>query len=338
MQLILLVFLSLAAGAARESEQPGASTMPTRDESRKLAEELQERLHAGDLRGVNQLLDTAAMVERVIDSSEVPFRTLESSIEGLIVSLQASAWFGREVIEALELGGDYRLLRVFEKDGERRALYRLLTSDGGLNYHEMVLARRGPAGPAKVLDVYVYLTGERLSQSYRRAFQVAAARREASRYDRLDATANGGGLIDASSILLRTSITPNVYEVQLRPAEGPVLFERHESAHEALDEIDARVGGDPYLHVQRARLFLLQENFEEARRSASRAVTEEPLLEPGYWTLATIGLETKNWGLLVEAFEGLEKSLAVEIRELADAPEYREFLESPQYKAWQARR
>lgn len=50
------------------------------------------------------------------------------------------------MIEALELGGDYRLLHVFEKDGERRTLYRLLTSDGGLNYHEMVLEYRGQAG------------------------------------------------------------------------------------------------------------------------------------------------------------------------------------------------
>ena len=322
MQLILLVLLSLAAEAARDSEQQCASTMPTRAESRKLAEELEKRLRAGDLRGVNQLLDTGAMVERVIDNSEVPLGALESSIEDLIISLQASAWFGREVIEALELGGDYRLLHVFEKDGERRALYRLLTSDGGLNYHEMVLEYRGPGGPAKVLDVYVYLTGERLAQSYRRAFQVAAARREASLYDRLDATANGGDLIDASSMLVRTSIRPKGYDMSQ-------LFERNESAHEALNELDARVGGDPYLHVQRARLFLLQNNFEEARRSANRAVTEKPNLEPGYWTLATIGLETKNWALLVEAFEGLEKSLAVEIPELDDAPEYREFLESP---------
>ncbi len=64
--------------------------MPTRAESRKLAEELEKRLRAGDLRGVNQLLDTGAMVERVIDNSEVRLGALESSIADLIISLQAA--------------------------------------------------------------------------------------------------------------------------------------------------------------------------------------------------------------------------------------------------------
>jgi hypothetical protein len=344
--------------------------VPTEEEALALAHDLEETLHAGDLIAANRLLDTGALVERVVAGLHAPQERLESFVDGLIVTLQEHAWFGAEVVEALERGGDYRLLRTFIADGERRVVYRLLTADGGLNYHEMVLERRGLAGPVRVADVYVYLTGERLSESYRRSFlgkdvgddvasRVAEINglihnerfREAyARFAELpDSLQN-----DKTMLIKRLMITqdlddelyvdaiesfrrlyPDEPALDLISLDGFVLRKQYRSALEVLDRLDARVGGDPYLDVQRAGLFLLQDDYDEAVRYAQSAVAADPFLQPGYWTLASIALETKDWDLLVRALDGLEDNFAVELRDLEEVPEYLEFLDSPEYEDWE---
>ena len=360
---------------------------PTDRESREIAEHLKECLYAGDLDSLEMLLDTDALLERARGSSSTAASILV--LEELEELLRARAWFGVEVAAAIEAGGDYGLLRTIEKRGEQRALFRLLTSDGGLNYHEMVLERRGLAGPVRVVDVYVHLTGELLSESYRRTFRVASQGLEDSLFERLmrnesshsdhrgeilrlndliregrhqEALELWDGLpvsmaSEKSMLIKRLAITqelgdaeyvatirkiwslfPDDPALDLISLDAFILERRYGLAFEVLDRLDLAVGGDPYLDVQRAGLYLLQRNYEEAKRYASRAITREPYLEPAYWTIASVALDTMGWGLLVRVFRGLEHDLALQVRDLTSVPEYHEFTLSPQYRSWRAAR
>ena len=65
-------------------------------------------------------------------------------------------------------------------------------------------------------------------------------------------------------------------------------------AFEGLDRLDLAVGGDPHLDVQQAGI---------------------------YWTMASVTLDTKDWGLLVSVFRGLERDLTFQVRDLTSVPE-----------------
>ena len=130
---------------------------------------------------------------------------------------------------------------------------------------------------------------------------------------------------------------PDDPALDLISLDAYVLSGDYERAMAVLDRLDRRVCGDPYLNVQRAGIHLLERRYERATELARRAVSSDPHLEPGYWTLATIALDTKNWSLLVEALDGLEDNLAVELDDLAAMPEYREFVDSEEYEVWEKR-
>lgn len=59
--------------------------------------------------------------------------------------------------------GEYTLLRTFVKDGKHHALYRLYAKNGGMNYHDYELDEKD--GKVVINDLYVYATGQTLSES-----------------------------------------------------------------------------------------------------------------------------------------------------------------------------
>ncbi|HSN93098.1 MAG TPA: hypothetical protein VLS93_17840 [Anaeromyxobacteraceae bacterium] len=76
-----------------------------------------------------------------------------------------------------------RLLRVRPEKGEGRALFRVLGSSG-VNYLDLYLQRAG-SGKVRVVDCYVFISGETLSQTMRRMYLLAASEADMSLLDRL---------------------------------------------------------------------------------------------------------------------------------------------------------
>jgi predicted Zn-dependent protease len=62
-------------------------------------------------------------------------------------------------------GGSYRLLRIGTKDGHKTIVMRM-AGTSGINYHEYLLANEG--GQARAVDLYIYLSAERISETLRR--------------------------------------------------------------------------------------------------------------------------------------------------------------------------
>jgi len=82
-----------------------------------------------------------------------------------------------EILGAVQRGGDFTFVRMIQKNDELRPLFRLtLPQSGGMNYHELVISVDANKQP-RIADIYVYLSGELLSQSIRRLVlpSVAAA-------------------------------------------------------------------------------------------------------------------------------------------------------------------
>ena len=83
---------------------------------------------------------------------------------------------GQKIVEWVKEGAQYKFLRAHVEDGQQRLLFRLAVPDAvDFNYHDVVLSRR-PDGKVRASDVYIFNTGEMLSQTTRRAFIMSTLR------------------------------------------------------------------------------------------------------------------------------------------------------------------
>jgi hypothetical protein len=88
-------------------------------------------------------------------------------------SVRTPDQLGTGIASLTKQGASYRFLRIRSVGGQKRALFRLVMTNGAFNYHELLLGERG--GKVRVDDLYVALSGEWISQSLRRAWQLGEA-------------------------------------------------------------------------------------------------------------------------------------------------------------------
>jgi tetratricopeptide (TPR) repeat protein len=173
--LLLTIMLILSAACNRGPDLPdaGAPAPPvknqgapvTEGDARQFAAQLSRALTAGDMAEVDRLLHLMDLVERLAGDLGLPAAAQGEFLKGARTSLQRGG-FAQQIRKATADGGSYELLRVHPVNGQGRALFRMVTTDGSINYHDYTLARF-PNGVG-MEDVYVYASGELLSQTVRR--------------------------------------------------------------------------------------------------------------------------------------------------------------------------
>lgn len=139
----------------------------SRPDVESLAEKIQTAVAEADASSFRSLVDHEALIDRVFAGLDVgdEFRTgyrrgLEN--QGGIRTLID------QIIAVAQNGGSYELVRYVEDGDEIRPLFRLSMGIGeGLNYHELRFSRDKGQQP-KLADIFVYLSGEYLSQTLRR--------------------------------------------------------------------------------------------------------------------------------------------------------------------------
>lgn len=131
---------------------------------------------------------------------------------------------------------------------------------------------------------------------------------------------------------------PDDLSRELAAIDGYAALGDFTAALEAVNRLDAGIGGDPYLHVLRAGILYQAGRLDEAAASARRAIDEDPTLEDAYWQLTTISLDRSDFDATVEMLSLLEERLKVGIADLTTIPQYAEFVKSPQYARWKRSR
>ncbi|NMO14282.1 hypothetical protein HPC49_16995 [Pyxidicoccus fallax] len=130
---------------------------------------------------------------------------------------------------------------------------------------------------------------------------------------------------------------PNDPSVELVSFDGYLLRKDHAGAIRAMDKLDRRVR-DPYLSVLRGNVMLDKGDTAEARRHYVAAITAEPTLLVGHWSLAGLALQEKQYKELGERLDAIEATGLVQLNDVATVPEYAGFVKSPEYKVWKKRR
>lgn len=152
---VLLVTLSLLLSV----ESARAET------AKAFAQRIASSMQSGDGTVLDRAIDVDAILERTyrgLDASEAGRRDFGTGVKKTFS-------FGSAIAKEIESTGSYELLRVRPVQGKQRALFRLI-SPGGVNYHDMELAPARDGKGQRVVDVFIFLSGEWLSETLRRGF------------------------------------------------------------------------------------------------------------------------------------------------------------------------
>jgi len=144
---------------------------PTDEECRTFAKQIERAVQDKNRASYAALFDVDTMLVRatVGFGSDRKVRQVRAGfISGVKSSMTGRQGFVGTIIRVSH-GGSYKFLRIRKVGGKKRVQFRLLSKEGGLNYHELVIERR-PNGTVKAVDIYIAVTGELLSQIFRNAF------------------------------------------------------------------------------------------------------------------------------------------------------------------------
>jgi hypothetical protein len=155
-----------------------AGSPPTEAEAKEFADRMTQAAQARDAAAIDQLVREEDLFERVISDLGLSTRQRQSALKGMTNALP-QAGVSQQILRSTKGGGSYKLLRIRAVDGRLRPLFRLIGSDGGLNYHEYILGRHKD-GKVVAEDVYIYLSGEQFSQTMRRVIIPAVATHQAA--------------------------------------------------------------------------------------------------------------------------------------------------------------
>lgn len=369
-----------------DATEPAAQDTLSDEELQEFADSFEVAMYAQNFEQVNALIDWQAIVDSATDglgdSPELQ-QARRDFAAGFISSVTKETGFAGAIVQAIKDGGSYDFLRSLNVDKSQRVLFRLLLENGGVNYHEFLVARTAD-GTVRAVDYYTAAQGELVTEMIRRNFLPEAnlAKEDEANLAETDkAHITGGPLMlrminyfhqgeyskalktyDAMpDVLQREKVVllpriaaaqqlggdeyraaladlqkfhPNDRCVDLLSIDAHLFNEDYDQALACIDKVDKSVGGDPYLHVLRAGVYVNQKKYDKANEAAEKAVAEEPQLISAYWTLINIALTEKKFDRVVELLNTIEREFTIEFADLTTIEDYAEFVKSPEYKAW----
>lgn len=176
----MLLGMMLVGCSKKQPSQPTSASkattlaVPTDEECRQFAESLEKAIAVGDGAVMNAMINWEVILEEATDGLDFPDKIWADLRKGFLDETQRSTGIAFQIADSAANGGSYHFLRLCTKADQKRAVFRLLTSESGVNYHELVLGRL-PDGEVRIVDIYVYMAGEPFSTTIRRNFVPVAA-------------------------------------------------------------------------------------------------------------------------------------------------------------------
>jgi hypothetical protein len=161
-RLISISLLALSLVTASVVLSAGSARAET---AQVFAQRIATAVQSGQGAALDDAIDVDAILERAyrgLDASDASKREFAAGVK-------KSFGFGGLISKEIEQSGSYELLRVRKVKGKQRALFRLI-SPSGVNYHDMELEPTRNGKSQRVVDIFIFLSGEWLSETMRRAF------------------------------------------------------------------------------------------------------------------------------------------------------------------------
>jgi tetratricopeptide (TPR) repeat protein len=369
--------------ANKSPANQSATAQLSEDECVQFARAMVACIKQRDLKAFDRLIDWNSILNKATESLGFPPQHRAGFHRGVMDSVTSDKGFAAQIASHAAAGGSYKFLRVRERGGQPSVLFRMV-SDAGLNYHEWLLAKSGTNVLAS--DIYIYISGELLSETFRRSALPFAKEASKSFIERLtvaeseyvknidqlatmveqvqqgrnaEALATYARLPEVlrrekGTLLMRYQAAAKTSEAEILQVvedfrgyypddvcldfllvDYHVLRKEHDKALEAIDRLDASVGGDAHLNLLRAESVYQQGDAAKAFELVRKANAADPDAIDPYWTLLGLAILEKDHDKTLACLERLESRFGVDMGGVQQAPQYADFIASPQGQKWQ---
>ncbi|MEZ4403048.1 MAG: hypothetical protein R3B06_23700 [Kofleriaceae bacterium] len=370
---VVVVLVALVVGGCRKADVP--SPDPLRPITAAQAEDIAQRFIAAaqpcDPVKLRALVDVEQLARRALVVSTLSGDAKHDVLRGMRERLDG----GGGLCEGFAPETAWELLRVREVDGHLRPVLRG-RAQGGINYFELIASPSRRDGAVRLVDYYIFLSGERLSETLGhlvdQAGAVAGVGVEAN-MEQLNAAKRSGDYaevrrriaalpptlrfgkafrlmdigaavaLDAPDLVATLDSFARAFPGD--PASDFVMIDAYfarkqvQALLEAIDRLDQRVGGDPFLDQLRIGALMLEPtpaHVEAATAAARRLIAARPDQQESWMNLASVQLTGQDYDGVVATLDHLTTGFGMRFdREaMAGAPLYQGFLASPQFAAW----
>ena len=166
--IVLLSFLIVPAAPAPGAEPAALKPIDplVLKEATAFAQRIQNTMAEQNKGFFANALDMNAMFDRTVEGFELKPQSLASMRQGFMRGGGVRQLVD-QIARQIQGGGAYRFLRITRGGGGAMVARFRMTGDSGLNYHDLHLVSDG-RGSFRIPDLYVYLTGEPITQTMRR--------------------------------------------------------------------------------------------------------------------------------------------------------------------------
>ena len=270
--------------------------------------------NSGNAAAIDHFLYPDSLLGRIRQKSHsLKKQDIFESFRSSFIPSFAGGGFGKQIMAGIR-NGNYRVIREYDDNGVKHLVFRLF-GDGGINYHDFILARVGDS--IKAADLYTYSLDEWTSGQIARLTDIAMqsstfqddagiikSMNERTRrqdyagikdaYDRLDKKYQHNKVIQLMYIHACHHIDLGLYEKALvdYSASYPdasscyllmidlyYLQKQYDKALIAVDKLDKLVGGDPLLNFFRANICSLMGKNAESLEDYEKVYRYDPSLK-----------------------------------------------------------
>jgi hypothetical protein len=112
------------------------------------------------------------------------------------------------------------------------------------------------------------------------------------------------------------------------------MSKQWERVHSALDRLDKRVDGDPYLAVIHASTYMQEEKFADAKKVLDKSLAAEPTLAAAWWARVEVAMKMNDHADTAKQLDAVAKALSLQLDGVASSAEYAAFRASKPGQAW----
>ena len=167
LRIFFLLFPLLCLAGCHKAEESQEPNLITDEQAIEFSQTIEKSLTTGDSGPFIRAVNWSSLTDRVL--AGIPEKDRSRFDRRYLIQLfSGSDSLVQSIAQKIEEGGSYHFLRLRKlNDQTFVATFRLVDEAGGLDYHDLYLARRG-LNLVQIEDFYLYHFGETYSESLRR--------------------------------------------------------------------------------------------------------------------------------------------------------------------------
>lgn len=239
-----------------------------------IAQEIEASFHELSTDGFNKYFDTESFKKKLV--SNIDFDANDPYVRGFLNGVgKAGDKLALKIINEIDNGAYYNLINYRYNIVEKAYYFtfRMYSEETGINYHDYKVCSDGKN--TKVNDIYIYLSGEHLSETLNRIFKMSLEDEKNSTFNSKESTVNSMFKIISAQKLLQSGKYKEAYEM-VDGITGPMKNEKFFLLIKALiassydDKIYENILGefaklypdDPTLYLKLIDYYFLKENYK----------------------------------------------------------------------------